>query len=52
VEDVQAQLLLEEEEGLSLAAAGAPVSNECRCADANDDADEDANFGSFHDDNL
>jgi hypothetical protein len=50
-EDFQAQLLLDEEEGLSLAAAGAPVPDECAGdagADADDDDAGDENDGNFH----
>ena len=51
MEDFQAQLLLDEEEGLSLAAAGAPVPDECAGdAGAGADDDETANEedGDFH----
>ncbi len=48
MEDFQAQLLLDEEEGLSLAAAGAPVPNECAGAGADDD-DANEDDGDFHD---
>ncbi len=40
MEDFQVQLLFDEEEGLSLAAAGAPVPDECAGASADDDDGE------------
>jgi hypothetical protein len=45
VEDFQAQLLLDEEEGLSLAAPSAPIPD--RRADRQDEDDDDG--GNFHD---
>ena len=52
MEDFQAQLLLDEEEGLSLAAAGTPVPDECAGADAGAGADDDETAneedGDFH----
>ncbi len=49
MEDFQAQLLLDEEEGLSLAAAGAPVPDESAGASADDDDAADEDDGEFHD---
>ena len=53
MEDFQVQLLLDEEEGLSLAAAGTPVPDECAGADAgagaDDDETADEDDGGFHD---
>ncbi len=48
MEDFQAQLLLDEEEGLSLAAAGTPVPDECAGASADDDEAADEDDGDFH----
>ncbi len=48
MEDFQVQLLLDEEEGLSLAAAGAPVPDECAGASVDDDDNADENDGELH----
>ena len=52
MEDFQAQLLLDEEEGLSLAAAGTPVPDECAGADAGAGADDDAAAGDEDDGDI